>query len=225
LSKKTTLIALSVSIVILSIIIIANFTTDSIGGSASKENYTEKVSSLHYFNQPVQTDTTGETTVRISSTNVKLTYVAKYSISGRAVVVKHYRGGTRNDLAPVDVALAWDILADKKVDEKIEWGTPQSRFYSYYVTDGQWLNSIGGLDKIAHNSANCHLIPADNNIKKLIKSIEEGDYVKIEGYLVNVYWETITGGYYYMNTSTTRTDTGAGACEIIYVTGIKWLEL
>jgi len=220
-SKRTTRIILLVLLIVPVFLLVRNFS----GGSEIVEKSIEKVSRLNFLESPVQTEASGETSVRIYGTNVKLTYVAEYTISGRVLITQSFSGGTKGRLSPVDVALAWDFLADTQVDSKITWGIPKSRFYSFAVSDGAWLNRVGGPNVIISNSANNHLIPADNKIRELIGLIEAGDYIRIEGYLVNVYWEAGFGSYYAWDTSTTRTDTGDGSCEIIYVTDIKWLEL
>ena len=57
-----------------------------------------------------------------------------------------------------------------------------------------------------------------------------GDQVRIEGKLVNVKAKLISPGgrfdspEYSWNSSTSRTDSGAGACEVIYVEGITILK-
>ena len=83
---------------------------------------------------------------------------------------------------------------------------------------------MGGTNKITEFCSNNHLIPCDNKNKKLMDSIKEGDFVRIEGYLVNVYCKKSDESYFNWNTSTSRNDTGNGACEIVYVTNITWLE-
>ena len=68
------------------------------------------------------------------------------------------------------------------------------------------------------------MIPADDEIEALLKKVKTHDYVEIEGYLVKINAKTKNGGRFWWNSSTTRSDDGDGACELIYVTGIKWLK-
>lgn len=215
---KTMLLLLSVTLISLVIY--------SFSGITIKSNATEKVTTLDYLKAPIQMSTSGNQTINMNNTNVKLTYVAKYTVYGRVVTTRNYYGyNIENKLSPKDAALAWGFLADKSVDSKINRSSLNNRFCNFYVSDGKWLNSIGGTSAISKNFSNNHLIPSDNKTKKLIKSIKKGDYVKIEGYLVNAYSDTSNGEYFYWNTSTSRTDTGNGACELIYVTNVTWLEL
>ena len=77
------------------------------------------------------------------------------------------------------------------------------------------------MDKISECISNNHLIPSDSKIEKLIKRIKKNDYVKLEGYLVSA--EEIDGNFK-VRSSTTRSDNGDGACELIYVTNVTWLK-
>ena len=56
-----------------------------------------------------------------------------------------------------------------------------------------------------------------------IKSIREGNYVRIEGYLISVTY-TRNGGKGYFTSSTSREDERLGACEVIYVTDVVFLR-
>ena len=58
-----------------------------------------------------------------------------------------------------------------------------------------------------------HLIPANDTIERRIKAARVGQVVTLSGYLVDV--KTDTG--WTINSSLTREDTGAGACEVIWV--------
>ena len=107
----------------------------------------------------------------------------------------------------------------------MNWSSAGNRYLSWYSSDGLWISENGGTDKISEYFSNNHLIPSDKKIENQIKSIKENDFVKIDGYLVNVYCKKSNGSYFYWNSSTSRSDSGNGACEVIYVTNISWLEL
>lgn len=185
----------------------------------------EYVKSLSNIPKPSQIKTSGNITKTINGANVEINYVAKYSISGRVVDVQNYYGyDIRNKLSPKDIGMSWGFLANEKNHRKVTWSSAGNRYLSWYSSDGMWINEMGGTNKITEYCSNNHLIPSDNKSKKLIDSIEEGDFVRIEGYLVNVYCKKSDGSYFNWNTSTSRNDTGNGACEIVYVTNITWLE-
>lgn len=62
--------------------------------------------------------------------------------------------------------------------------------------------------------SNNHLLAGEESIKKAIMEAQPGDHIHIEGMLVN-YANPANG--FKRGTSITRTDTGQGACETIYV--------
>ena len=66
---------------------------------------------------------------------------------------------------------------------------------------------------IESHSANWHLIPANDGVWSQLRGLRVGDVVKLDGMLVNV--ENPEVGT--IRTSLRREDTGAGACEILYV--------
>ena len=93
------------------------------------------------------------------------------------------------------------------------------RFLRWQINDRNWLSKIGGLSAIGNLISNNHLITNDEKILSLIGEIEEGDFIRIKGYLVNVY-----GDKFKLMTSTSRNDTMDGACEVILVEDIKWIN-
>lgn len=80
-----------------------------------------------------------------------------------------------------------------------------------------------GHDTLTAYFSNNHLIPSNDNIEKLIKKIKENDYIKLKGYLVNAKTKKASTMDSF-DSSISRVDTGGGACEVIYVTDITWLE-
>ena len=81
----------------------------------------------------------------------------------------------------------------------------------------QW--SFGGrqppipMEEIISHSANMHLIPADAAIKQRLLSVRKGGIVVLDGDLVRV--EGKNG--FRWRSSLSRTDTGGGACELVWV--------
>lgn len=62
--------------------------------------------------------------------------------------------------------------------------------------------------------ANNHLLSDDAYLRDRIASVQVGDQIRLEGYLARYRHD----GGFERGTSTTRTDTGNGACETIWVT-------
>jgi hypothetical protein len=60
--------------------------------------------------------------------------------------------------------------------------------------------------------ANMHLIPANSKVESLLRSLRTDSLVRMRGYLVHI--QSPQGSF---SSSLTREDTGAGACEVMWV--------
>ena len=61
--------------------------------------------------------------------------------------------------------------------------------------------------------SNNHLLSADEYIRKQVKGVNVGDQIRVKGFLTGY----SSAGVGKRGTSTTRTDTGDGACETLFV--------
>ena len=68
--------------------------------------------------------------------------------------------------------------------------------------------------------SNNHLISDDESIRKKVTKIKVGDQIRVRGYLAS--YSNSGGGK--RGTSTTRTDTGDGACETVFVDSFRILQ-
>lgn len=170
----------------------------------------EKIDSPHSILDPIQTSIEEEKIITID--NYKLDVEANYIITGLVTNTHHYNGFTEEDrITPLDVSIVWGQNTKNEITKKVNYSSIGDRkVYTRYN-----INLGFDPNKLSNN----HLIPKNNKIKRQLKLISKGDYIRLEGFLVNI--ETNNG---FMKTSTTRTDTGAGACEIIYVTKITYLK-
>lgn len=175
------------------------------------------------FDEPVQIAATGSAEKKIGDYNVTINYKYSYELSGIAVSTKRYIGTSIGDrLAPKDVAMAWGDVA--RNNDKIDFHWSQSgRWYFWQTESYEIIAPVGGVDGVNTHSANNHLIAADEEVAKDISRIQKGDLITITGYLVNITAEDSGGSTFTWNSSTSRNDTGDGACEVVYVTGITWL--
>ena len=71
--------------------------------------------------------------------------------------------------------------------------------------------------QISASSSNMHMIPATTAIKRGLKRLRSGDIITLRGFLVDMDHDS---GWYW-RTSMSRTDTGAGACEIVFVESLS----
>ena len=181
----------------------------------------KQIEDLNNIGDPIQKRASGEFDMEIGDWDVDVEYVAEYVISGRVVNTYHYNG---NDfeaiLSPVDVGLVWGELVN---DNKIEWYSTGDRFLRWKVLSDV-TKELGGKKYIQRHFSNNHLMPANEEISELIKDINVDDYITIKGYLVDVYAERANGSYIEWDSSTSRKDSGGGACELVYVEDVKWLK-
>ena len=133
---------------------------------------------------------------------------ARFSAEVRVLGRERYRFGDLADVSPLDIAVGWGPMSDSAVLADLNiWQS--GRFYYWQYEDEPPIPT----DVIESHSANWHLVPANSTVWRKLSGLRVGDVVKLDGMLVNLE----NPGVGTMNTSLVRTDTGAGACEIIYV--------
>ena len=174
--------------------------------------------------EPKQEKVSGGITKEIDGYSVKIDFLYSYDIKALVVSAKGYGGSRLGDqLSPKDLALAWGAVAEKNKEVDFHWRQSSRRYYWQLNSDAE-VKRIGSLDTISLCSANTHLIPADDTVRRMVKRIKKGDYVRIKGYLVNIDAKKTDGSTFWWNSSTTREDTGDGSCELVYVTQIQKLD-
>jgi hypothetical protein len=140
-----------------------------------------------------------------------LTRRASFEIRARVLSIEKYYFRRESDLSPIDLALGWGPMSDQSVLDQIEI----SQSARWYRTRWDYPLSIADHEIIL-NSSNMHMIPSVKGIAKTLKQLRDGDLVNIRGWLVDVDHDS---GWFW-RTSMSRDDTGAGACEIVYVESI-----
>jgi len=162
--------------------------------------------------QPVQRNLSGGPVFRMNG--YTLSALAEFSIGARVILAREYGSDREADLSPVDLALAWGPMADPGVLGAISF-SQSGRFYHWRYQ---------GAPPIPHreielNSANMHMIPSSREIAKQLRAIRPGELVRLRGYLVQA---SAPDGWGWRS-SLTRADTGAGACELIFVQELEVL--
>lgn len=138
--------------------------------------------------------------------------LAAFVIDARVLHRKTYRYDSGAALVPVDLAVGWGPMSDQAVLDRLNI-SQSARFY-YYEYQGQ--PPIPKEEIISH-STNLHLIPSTDAIEAQCKSLRPGDLVHLSGLLVQA-----TGpGIGTWNSSLTRTDSGNGACELVWVEDLE----
>ena len=168
---------------------------------------------------PIQTDVKGEDRMihEGSEGKVELIPRAVYELTGVVKSKKKYSDYTAQ-VSEYDLAMAWGDLNKEDLDSGISY-SQSGRWYYYKYSQDLSVNS----DYISKNSANVHIIHKDKDVLKKIEAIKEGDYIKLEGYLVDVDFKNPNNTSLW-KTSKSRNDTGNGACEIMYVENIITIE-
>lgn len=129
------------------------------------------------------------------------------------LAVKHYYLGREAELSPIDLALGWGRMSDQTVINKINV-TQSNRFYFWHVDEFPIPRA-----EIETHSANMHMVPANDQIEKRLKSVRVGQLVHLDGYLI----EARASDGWCWKSSLTRNDTGNGACEVLLVKSIELL--
>lgn len=140
-----------------------------------------------------------------------LTPRATYRVTARILAKETYRFDALADLIPEDLALGWGPMSDNRVLKSIEI-TQSNRFYFWHAD----LMPIPREDIVSH-SANTHVIPGNPLVANQLKRLRPGQVVTLTGELV----DGRRSDGLYINTSMTRTDSGAGACEVMLVSDVR----
>jgi hypothetical protein len=140
-----------------------------------------------------------------------LTPRARFQITARVLGKTRYYFDIRSRLAPYDIALGWGDLSDPTADGWIEW-SQHSRWYYYRWGEGAPYDG----EYIKTHSANVHIISATKNINAALGLVKRNDIILMAGLLVDSK-TSFLGSDYFAGTSLSRTDSGEGACEVLYV--------
>ena len=165
--------------------------------------------------EPVQKVLQTPLTVQIKRGGKKFTIDMhhSYEISGEVLSSEHYDLSWTNDFFDVDTGLIWG----PKIEQlKEDFTFHQSGRWLFWRWDKKFPKDY--TDYVGLHVSNNHLIPAEGHkqLGRAIRWIGEGDHVRIKGYLVD-----IKGTRFLQKSSTTRSDHGNGACEIIWVTELQ----
>lgn len=159
---------------------------------------------------PVQAAVSGPAP-RFEKEGFALTALARFEVEARVLRREDYRFDTEAALAPVDLALGWGRMSDSAVLAHFEI-TQGNRFY-------YWRTQEFPIPRreVETSSANMHMIPASPTVERQLKAVRAGQIVRFSGYLI----EAQRPDGWYWRSSLTRDDTGAGACEVVWVEALE----
>lgn len=220
-SKKGKKINSFIFFVLLGVLIITFFT---------RNNYKNvKNPDSQLFKEPIQEKVIDSMPIEFQKDGYEFILTPLYEYEISALVVNRF-DYTRFSLQrtdsvfPLDLCVIWgDNVKNGVYKDKSLTFRQDARFCW-----GMWGRDLNfNWGEVSNN----HLVIKDELLKKKAFSISEGDQVYIKGKLVNVEAENIDGnlGDYESqlsnwNSSVKRGDSGAGACEIIYVEELEILK-
>jgi hypothetical protein len=134
--------------------------------------------------------------------------LAGFSVDARVLSREDYHLDRESQLSPTDLALGWNRMRDDDVLARLDI-SQSTRWYHYTWRDAPPLPP----DEIVRSSANMHMIPATRVVAEALRRVHRDDRVRIDGWLV----EADAPDGWRWRSSLTRDDSGAGACEVVYV--------
>lgn len=139
-----------------------------------------------------------------------LTVSATHDFEVTAVVLstRRYHRSRAARLAPIDLALAWGPLSNPVALSHLRL-KQSHRVAQFRFDDGIGIDP----DIVTASIANMHMIPINDAVRTQLLSISKGSVVTLTGALVHV---TGPRGFAWKS-STSRTDTDGGACELMLV--------
>lgn len=141
----------------------------------------------------------------------KLTPLAGFSVDARVLGRENYYADAGAKFSPVDLTLGWGRMREDAVLDKLSI-TQGGRFFYY-----RWQHTPPiPVDEIVRSASNMHIIPATPDVARALDSVKSGDRVLIDGWLVRIDRDN---GWHWVS-SLSRTDSGDGACELIYTCAI-----
>jgi hypothetical protein len=141
--------------------------------------------------------------------DVKVTPLANFRVRARVLLTNHYWWGREASVSPVDLTLGWRLMSNQEILDGLRlYSMP--RAYSWTGRNGRLP---AAAEEITAHSANMHMVPATPELAARLRAIRRGDLIDLRGYLIELAFPN--GGIW--RSSMTRTDTGNGACELMWV--------
>ena len=139
--------------------------------------------------------------------------LAGLSMQARVLRREDYVFGEESRYSPTDLALGWGPMAAPGMARRLNI-TQASRWYRY-----SWDQRGPPLPpaEVLRNSTNMHMVPADRGVARALSQVRPDETVRVDGWLIRIQQDD---GWRW-NSSTSRDDSGEGACELILVCSIR----
>ena len=134
--------------------------------------------------------------------------LARIELTARVLARKNYRLDAAASLSPTDLFLGWGAMSDPMVYRQLSISQANRfGFYRYHHP------APIPPDQIVRSSANMHIIPANEAVRVALRNVRPGHLIQLSGLLIQA---RSASGWQWVS-SLTREDSGAGACEVIWV--------
>jgi hypothetical protein len=144
----------------------------------------------------------------------RITPLESFNLEARVLGREDYHFDRGAAISPTDLALGWGPMAESRVLDNISI-SQSNRWYRWQVEQLPIPRR-----EIETHSANMHMIPANAAAAASLARVKTGQRIHLSGQLVRV--EGNDG--FSWSSSLSRDDTGAGACELIWVEQLKLLD-
>ncbi len=137
-----------------------------------------------------------------------------FELKGRVLSRKNYSSGREAELSPTDLAMGWGEMQDREHVKALEVSQRNRWFY--------WKAERLPIPKprLTSQMSNIHIIPANRRVAAALQDLKADSLVHLQGALVAV--EGADGWRW--RSSLSRTDTGAGACELMWLERLSVLD-
>jgi hypothetical protein len=172
----------------------------------------------HLFSAPVQSPITRATIEQgYGGKDYRITPRFSYRLYGLVVSARDLSGTWYNvdyfkdPFNVKDLCVIWGKNLSKADYKRVHFGSGLWTCYYKHPKDVTFFP-----EELSNN----HILPADEEVMKALANVRRGDQIFLKGMLVD--YESEKAGS--RRTSTTRTDAGNNACEIVFATELKILK-
>ncbi len=177
----------------------------------------EDTSPIDVSQPPEQTAVDNADPIRLEADGYEfvITPLAHYVLRGVVVSSESYRTGWNSNLSPCDVAVVWGELAADDAWQKLAW-SQSGRWYDWRWHGQQPFTN----EEVVRSSSNTHVVPASSDLASAARSLTPGDIAELGGELVRIDGRKGQGKVWWKS-SLSRTDTGDGSCELLYLRRLR----
>lgn len=153
---------------------------------------------------PLQSPTSAEA---FNHEGYHISPVADFECSAK-IISKKYYSDDWSDISPIDMTLGWNKLSDESIIHRINFD--QTTRWTHYTP----LNITGEISaqELRTQHSNFHMCPANEDVRSTLLNMPAGSIIHFKGKLIN-----LSKSGWSNRSSLKRTDSGAGACEIVWV--------